>query len=163
MKMPAFLVTAVALSACSTSAPVGQSAETPLNPYENLDVAEGTVTSGDATCDHGFFDQDRTFIICEDGALRTADLVAVLSAPHNPNLRIEDVAEAYNVPTQIFGGIESATYGTLINGNRQAPRRNVKRKPRTDVTQIEGKLYDLYRLSAGGKTGTIFIEQTSEK
>lgn len=189
MKMPALLVAAVALSACSTSAPVGQSAETPLNPYESLDVAKGPTAaergiepakaitrnkneqaaavaeapakSNDATCNRGMFEEDRTFIICEDGALRKAGVVATLSAPHDPDLLIEDVAATYDVPSQIFSGIQSATYSTLINGNRNAPRKAGKHKAQTGLVQIEGKVYEVYQLSANGKTGTIFVEQSS--
>jgi len=78
-------------------------------------------------------------------------------------LKIEDVSATYNVPTQIFTGIESATYGSLVNGNRQAPRGGAKPRAQTGLVQIEGKVYEVYQLSSDGKSGTIFVEQKSDK
>ncbi len=168
----------------STSSAAGQSAETPLKPSESLDIAQAPAAeaqkaapaqkiepakavvrtqnaarSGDAVCNLGALDETHNFIICEDGALRKAGVVEALSAPHDPDLKIEDVAKKYEVPPQIFSGIQSATYGTLINGNRQAPRKNGKHKAQTGLVQIQGKVYEVYQLSANGKTGTIFVEQ----
>lgn len=188
MKMPILFAAAVALSACSTS-PVEQSAGTPLKPSESLDIAKApaaeapriepakavvksenavapqqataAAASGDAVCTRGAMGESRSFIICEDGALRKAGVVAALSAPNDPDLKIEDVARAYEVPSQVFTGVESATYGTLVNGNRQAPRSGGKHKAQTGLVQIQGKVYEVYQLSSGGKTGTIFVEQKS--
>ena len=193
MKMPALFAAAVALSACSTTEqPTGQSTERALTPLEAIDIAEAPAAevqkiepakaitrtknpepevaaaaapnpSDNAVCNRSIFDEDRTFIICEDGKIRKASVVAALSAAHDPDLKIEDVATTYNVPSQIFSGIQSATYGTLVNGNRQAPRGGDKPKARTGVVQIQGKIYDAYHLNANGKKGTIFVEQKSAK
>jgi len=184
MKASALFAAAVALSACSTApAPVDQSAETtPLTALEAIDIAEASpaaeqgiepaaqsavakapTASGDAVCNRGTFEGDaRSFIICEDGALRKAGVVAALSAPHDPALTIEDVAAEYDLPSQVFTGIESATYGSLINGNRNAPRGGGKHKAQTGLVQIQGKVYEVYQLSSAGKTGTIFVEQKSD-
>jgi len=137
------------------------------NPVAEPVAAKAPAPSGDAVCNRGALDrgalddETRSFILCEDGALRKAGVVAALSAPHDPELKLEDVSETYNVPTQVFIGIQSATYGSLVNGNRQAPRGGAKHKAQTGLVQIEGKIYEVYQLSSGGKTGTIFIEQKS--
>lgn len=186
MKMPALFAAAVALSACSTPTLVEQSADSQLTALEAIDIAEASNTrtqiepakaavrtrnpatqtaaapSGDAVCNRGSLGESRSFIICENGALRKAGVVSALSAPHDPNLKIEDVAANYEVPPQVFTGIQSATYGSLVNGNRQAPRGGVKHKAQTGLVQIEGKIYEVYQLSSGGKTGTIFVEQKSD-
>lgn len=216
MKMPALFAAAVALSACSTTEPTGQSSERALTPLEAIDIAEvpaaevkkiepakalvrtknpvpeafaapdvvvapETVAtskavaapeavvaaapkpSNDAVCNRGIFEEDRIFIICEDGKLRKANVVAALSAAHDPDLKIEEIAAAYDVPTQIFSGIQSATYGTLINGNLQVPRGGDKHKARTGVVQIQGKVYEVYQLSTNSKNGKIFVEQKFAK
>ncbi len=192
MKMPALLAAAVALSACSTSESITeQSTERALTPLEAIDIAEAPAAeaqkiepattvirtetpelevvtanspapNGDAICTHGALDEARSFVICEDGALRKAGVVAALSGSHDPNLKIEEVAAKFEVPPQVFSGIQSATYGTLINGNRHAPRGGSKPKSQTGLVQIEGKVYEVYQLSAKGKNGTIFVEQKSK-
>ena len=188
IKIPALFAAAVALSACSTAtSPTGQSEESALTPLEANDIAAAPTAaeqniepakaltgapntaatqapSGEAVCSRGTLnDEIRSFIICENGTLRKAGVVAALSAPHDPALKIEDVSATYNVPTQIFTGIESATYGSLVNGNRQAPRGGAKPRAQTGLVQIEGKVYEVYQLSSDGKSGTIFVEQKSDK
>lgn len=193
MKFPALVLATVALAACSSTT-TEQSATTPLNGTQALDVAAAPNTapeapgitpaksapeiakktdaadvamakpaSADATCNRGTLDETRSFIICEDGALRKAGVMAALSAPHNPELKIEDVAASYEVPSQVFTGIENATYGTLINSERKAPRSRGKSKAQTGLVQIQGKVYEVYQLSTEGKTGTIFVEQKDAK
>lgn len=177
MKMPLLFAAAVALSACSSTS-VEQSTET-LKPSESLDIAKASsadapriepakqlvrtqnAAPSDAVCNRGAMSDTRSFIICRDGTLRKAGVVTALSAPNDPNLTIEEVAATYDVAPQIFTGIQSATYGTLVNGNRQAPRRAGKHKAQTGLVQIQGKIYEVYQLSSGGKTGTIFVEQKS--
>ena len=186
MKIPALFAAAVALSACSTATPVDQSTERALTPLEAIDIAKGPTAaergiepakaavktqtpeaqtvaagSGDAICNRGTLEENRSFIICEDGALRKASVVNALSAPHDPDLKIEDIASNYQVPVQIFTGIQSATYGSLVNGNRQAPRGGDKHKAQTGLVQIQGKIYEVYQLGSGNKTGTIFVEKKS--
>lgn len=129
----------------------------------NLVAAKAPAPSGDAVCSRGAMTETRSFIICKDGALRKAGVVAALSAPNDPDLTIEDVAATYDVAPQVFTGIQSATYGTLVNGNRQAPRRAGKHKAQTGLVQIQGKIYEVYQLSSGGKTGTIFVEKPDDK
>lgn len=188
MRFPALLLATVALAACS-STPAEKSAETPLSPNaldvaaapgagsnivaaksdpeinktssapKDAEVALAKPASADATCNRGTLDETRSFIICEDGALRKAGVMAALSAPHNPELRIEDVAGSYEVPSQIFTGIQNATYGTLVNSERKTPRPRGKSKPQAGLVQIQGKVYEVYQLSTEGKTGTIFVEQ----
>ncbi len=177
----------------TATTPAGQSTESSLTALEAIDIAKGPTaaeqgiepakavtrtqnpaapsveakaptSSGDAVCTRGaLVDEARNFIICENGALRKAGVVAALSAPHDPALTIEDVAANYDVPPQVFTGIQSATYGSLVNGNRQAPRNSGKHKAQTGLVQIEGKIYEVYQLSSAGKTGTIFVEQKSDE
>jgi len=131
-------------------------------PEPQITVARAPAANSDAVCNRGVGDQEINFILCEDGALRKAGVVAALSAPHDPELTLESVASTYGVAPQIFTGIQTATYGTLVNGNRQAPRSRGKHKAQTGLVQINGKIYEVYQLSSGGKTGTIFVEQKDD-
>ena len=171
MRTTALLIALTALAACSSSID-SESVKSPMSAEEALDIATATkvdetivaaATAGtpseDAVCNHGAIDEARSFIICEDGALRKAGVVAALSAPVDPELKIEDVAETYDVAPQTFTGIESATYGTLINSERQLPRPRGKSKAQTNLVQIEDKVYEVYQLATETKTGTIFVEQ----
>jgi len=189
MKFPAFLFATFALAACSNTI-AEQPAETTLSALESLDIAaapeanndaaiakivpaksekESSITAGsvpasaNATCNRGTMSDERSFIICEDGALRKAGVVAALSAPHDPNLTIEDVAERYEIAPQVFTGIESTTYGGLINSERNSQRRGGKHKAQTGLVQIQGKVYEVYQLSSVGRTGTIFVERIEKK
>jgi hypothetical protein len=193
MKFPALLLASVALAACSSTqteesaatplspadaldvaatpdaapkiVPAKSEPEINKTPSAANEAAEASIkpNSADATCNRGTLDEVRSFIICEDGALRKAGVMAALSAPHDPALKIEDVAASYEVPSQIFTGIENATYGTLINSERKTPRPRGKSKPQTGLVQIEGKIYEVYQLSTVGKTGTIFVEKKDAK
>ena len=188
MKAPAFLFSILALTAC-TNTITEQPGETTLSAIEALDATaaqavedagivpaksekEATfeavagnagVASADATCNRGTLDQARSFIICEDGALRKASVVTALSAPHDPKLSIEDVAEQYGLAPQVLTGIESTTYGSLVNTERRsAATRAKKSKAQTGLVQIQGKVYEVYQLSKAGKTGTVFVERDKE-
>ncbi len=186
MKFPALVITSLALTACSATTSQ-QSAPSALSAVEALDLAAVPSTnapkiepaksqpelkkkptadtamaapaSADATCARGPLDAERSFIICEDGALRKAGVMAALSAPHDPDLKIEDVAASYQVPSQVFTGLQNATYGTLVSAERRAPRPAGKHKAKTGLVQIEGKVYEVYQLGTAGKTGTIFVEK----
>ncbi len=111
-----------------------------------------------AVCNRGALEETRSFIICENGALRKAGVVEALSAPHDPDLSIETVASSYEVAPQVFTGIESTTYGNLVNSERSSQRRAGKHKAQTGLVQIQGTVYEVYQLSHGGKTGTLFVE-----
>jgi len=171
MRIPALLMAAAALAACSSPS-TEKSVKSPMSAQEALDIATATkvdeetvavakaaTPSADAVCNRGSIEEVRSFIICEDGALRKAGVMAALSAPHDPDLKIEDVAKSYDVAPQVFTGIQNATYGTLINGERQLPKPRGKSKAQTGLVQIQGKIYEVYHLSTEAKTGTIFVEQ----
>ncbi len=130
---------------------------------EEIEVAAVIPASADATCNRGTMTGDRSFIICEDGALRKAGVVTALSAPHDPKLTIENVAERYGVAPQVLTGIESTTYGSLVNSERRSQTRAGKSKAQTGLVQIQGKVYEVYQLSSAGKTGTVFVERDEEK
>jgi len=184
MKLPAFLIATVALTACSNTI-TEQPAETTLSAIQSLEAEKAKdaskkativaaksekekslktrTASADAACNRGTMTDERSFIICEDGALRKAGVVAALSAPHDPDLTIEEVAERYEIAPQVFTGIESTTYGNLVNSERRSKRRAGKHKAQTGLVQIQGKVYEVYQLSAVGKTGTIFVERKEKK
>lgn len=172
MKFSVLLIAATALTACSSSPATENSAKSPMTVKESLDIASATkvdettiaaaktaTPSADAVCKRGSLDKTRSFIICEDGALRKAGVMAALSAPHDPDLKIADVASSYEIAPQVFTGIENATYGRLINGERQLPKPRGKHKAKTGLVQIQGKVYEVYQLSTDSKSGTIFVEQ----
>lgn len=175
MRIPALLIAATALAACSSPA-TDKSVKSPMSAKEALDIATATkvdekkvdaakaaTTSADAVCNRGSIKETRSFIICEDGALRKAGVMAALSAPHDPDLKIEDVAKSYDVAPQVFTGIQNATYGTLINGERQLSKPRGKSTAKTGLVQIQGKVYEVYQLATEAKTGTIFVEQKPAK
>ncbi len=194
MKAPAFLFSILALTACSNTiteqpaettlsaiealdsasaqavqdagiVPAKSEKETTINAdARNTEAATVKTASADATCNRGTLDKARSFIICEDGALRKASVVTALSAPHDPKLTIEDVAKQYGLVPQVLTGIESSTYGSLVNTERSsAATRANKSKAQTGLVQIQGKVYEVYQLSSAGKTGTVFVERSEEK
>lgn len=161
MKLPAITAMAILLSACSQ--PVKQTAETPAKPIERASAvvkSDSAAPSTNATCKHGSLDEERSFILCEDGTLRKAGVLMALSAPHDPELKIEGVAERYGIPPQVFTGIQSATYSSLVTKEGK-PLRQGKHKPREGLVQIEGKIYDVYQVSINNQTGTVFVERSN--
>lgn len=161
MKLLAIAAVTVSLTACSQ--PLNKTAEAPNDPIEKASaavVAEPTAPSANAACKHGSLDDRRSFILCEDGTLRKAGVLMALSAPHDPDLNIEGVAARYGIPSQVFTGIQSATYSSLVNKEGK-PVRQGKHKPREGLVQIEGKIYDVYQVSIENQTGTVFVERSN--
>lgn len=158
MKVSALVALTVLLGACGL--PEAQSVKTPLSPAQALDTA-----ANDATCSHGAIDGDRSFVLCENGALRRTGVETALATPVDEDLDIETVAKRYNRAAQDFIGIEVATYGSLLSQDRKpvssSPRAET---PKTaETVTIDGKLFDVYHLDGDEKSGVIFIERRASR
>jgi hypothetical protein len=159
MKFPTIIAAVAFLTACSQ--PAKQTVETSTKSLEKAtatSISASVPSSTNATCKHGTLDEDRSFILCEDGTLRKAGVLMALSAPHDPDLKIEGVAARYGIPSQVFTGIQSANFSTLTSKEGK-PVRQGKHKPREGLVQIEGKIYDVYKVSIDDQTGTVFVER----
>ena len=162
MKTPALIASLAFLAACAQPE---QTVKTPLAPAEALDVAAVPASSGtpteDATCSHGVVAEERTFVICENGKTRKAGVLTALDQPADKDMTIETVAERYNVAAQTFTGIEVATYGNLVRKDR-TPVPTTRKATEYETVTIGSKIYDVYHVGIGTKSGTIFVERTAK-
>lgn len=156
MKLPALALTAIALSACSQTMQ-GTVEETTMSPIEALDVA-----SADATCSHGAISETRSFILCEDGALRRSGVETALAQPVDTTLDIETIANRYNRASQDFTGVETATYGSILPQDRKPYVKGASKPTKStdaETVKIGDAIFDVYTLGSDAETGVIFVER----
>ena len=156
MKLPALVLTALVLGACSQTVQ-GTVEETTLSPVEALDIA-----SADATCSHGAINETRSFVLCEDGALRRSRVETALAQPVDTSLDIETIADRYNRAAQDFTGVEVATYGSILPQDRKPFVKGSAKPKKTvdaEIVRIGNAVFDVYPLGSDAETGVIFVER----
>lgn len=149
MKAPLGLFAAAVLSACATS----PSSETkvPLSPAE-LDVARAG-----AVCARGAATEERSFIFCQGGRTSINVFRETLRGESDDTLDLEQIAVRYGVPLPVLTGIKPATYSDIVPNRQRLPLRS-KAEPDDTVT-VDGRVFDVYRVSRGQETGTVFVER----
>lgn len=161
MKTPVILAALVIASGCAQTTEIPTASEVPLPPAQALDVA--SAPNADATCAHGTVSEDRNFILCENGALRKAEVEKALDSDVDTDLTIETVARKYDIASQVFTGIDLTTYGTLVRRDRRpAPTVTTRKATEYETVRVRGKLYDVYHVGIGEKSGTIFVERKDQ-
>ena len=158
MKLPALALAALALGACSQTTQ-GAVEETTMSPVEALDIA-----SSDATCSHGAINDTRSFILCEDGALRRSGVEIALAEPVDTELDIEAIAARYNRASQDFTGVETATYGSILPQDRKPFVKGASKPTKStdaETVKIGDAIFDVYALGSDAESGVIFVERVA--
>ena len=112
---------------------------------------------GPSACTQGSIDDERIFIICQDGAATAIDAMQAMNQPVDPKLDIVAIAADYGVSAQGMTGIQAATYSRIVG--KTPEQSSVTSQTQTEVITINGRDFRKVDLETEGREPvTLYIE-----